>query len=69
MDVDIGFRFRLGRGRRRFFYDRRVALFFLTRRIRDRGFFLLTGREERGPQQKTDVFVHVAFDGRRLLII
>jgi hypothetical protein len=53
VNVCLGFRFR----RRRRIHNG-SALLLLGRRIRYRGFFLLTGREERGTNQDADVFVH-----------
>jgi hypothetical protein len=46
VDVDIGFSFRLGSGRR--IHNCSVALLFLRRRIRYRCFLLLTSRQKRG---------------------
>ena len=48
MDVDVGLGLRFGRRRRRFFDDRRVGLLFLSRRIGDGSFLLLTSRKQRG---------------------
>ena len=63
INVDVRLRFlRLLRGR--WIYDRGVALFLFSGRIRDSSFFLLTGRQQRSASENTDVFLHRwMFDG------
>jgi hypothetical protein len=67
VNVDLRLRFRFGRGRR--IYNCRVALFFLSGRICDRGFFLLTRGKKRRANKEAEVFFHVSIGRIRMLII
>ena len=69
VDVDVRLALRFCRSRRGRIHNRGVALLFLTGRIRNRCFLLLTSRQERGTNEEADVFVHVCIGRIRRLII